>query len=139
MRSNFVGNYCYIKRNLFYGIFIVCVLTSIRVGSFEMALNRAIFIIAFGSLLIHSIDCSLKNCKSELKGDVTNKVVLITGGNSGIGLETVKQLAFRGATVIMACRNKDKANAEIGAFFFSFIKSVSFRKFVSNDRKYFHF
>ncbi len=35
---------------------------------------------------------------------------LITGANSGIGLETAIALAQMGATIIMACRNLDKAN-----------------------------
>ncbi|MCC2636797.1 MAG: putative oxidoreductase [Moraxellaceae bacterium] len=37
------------------------------------------------------------------------KVVVITGGNSGIGLAMAHQLAARGARVCLACRNQAKA------------------------------
>ncbi len=43
--------------------------------------------------------------------DQTGRVAVVTGANSGIGLETVKALANRGATLVMACRNLDKASA----------------------------
>ncbi|XP_017958897.1 retinol dehydrogenase 12-like [Drosophila navojoa] len=38
----------------------------------------------------------------------TGKVVIVTGANTGIGKETVLELARRGATVYMACRDEAK-------------------------------
>lgn len=37
-------------------------------------------------------------------------VVLVTGGNSGLGLETVRALAATGATVVLTARSQDKAD-----------------------------
>lgn len=45
-----------------------------------------------------------------IKGiDLTGKIAIVTGGNTGIGLETTKTLAAAGATVIVAARNIEKA------------------------------
>ncbi|XWN36481.1 MAG: SDR family oxidoreductase [Balneola sp.] len=41
--------------------------------------------------------------------DMTNKLCVITGANSGIGFETAKALANKGAYIVMVCRNEEKA------------------------------
>jgi NAD(P)-dependent dehydrogenase (short-subunit alcohol dehydrogenase family) len=40
--------------------------------------------------------------------DCTDKTVLVTGANSGLGFETTKAFADKGATIIMACRSLDR-------------------------------
>lgn len=48
------------------------------------------------------------NWTPDAMPDLSGKTVLITGANSGLGLESTRMLAGRGARVVMACRNPDK-------------------------------
>ncbi len=45
--------------------------------------------------------------------DLTGKTALVTGGNSGLGLETMRVLAKRGAHVICAARTMEKAQEAV--------------------------
>jgi len=52
-----------------------------------------------------------KVCTSKVRLD--GKTVVITGANSGIGKETARDLYGRGARVILACRDMEKANEAV--------------------------
>ena len=41
---------------------------------------------------------------NTLRADLSGKTAVVTGGNSGIGFETVKALAGAGCGVVLACR-----------------------------------
>lgn len=49
----------------------------------------------------------------EDAGDLRGRCYVVTGANSGIGLEATRSLAAAGARVVMACRNAAKAAAAV--------------------------
>lgn len=51
---------------------------------------------------------------SELPS-LAGKTVIVTGANTGLGLESAKQLAAKGATVVLACRDVAKGRVALAA------------------------
>ena len=56
-----------------------------------------------------------KNWTRDDIPDQRGKLAIITGANTGLGLETAKALAARGAAVVLAVRNTDKGKAAMAA------------------------
>lgn len=82
-----------------------------------------IAIIVTGVLVVFStlrLYCFLTLGKCHSKNKMDGKVVLITGANGGIGKETAKDIAKRGARIILACRNLDAANEVKGKIYLRF-------------------
>eukprot|EP00542_Grammatophora_oceanica_P010916 CAMPEP_0194046308 /NCGR_PEP_ID=MMETSP0009_2-20130614/20494_1 /TAXON_ID=210454 /ORGANISM="Grammatophora oceanica, Strain CCMP 410" /LENGTH=322 /DNA_ID=CAMNT_0038691539 /DNA_START=250 /DNA_END=1218 /DNA_ORIENTATION=+ len=60
----------------------------------------------------HVLRCS----EEDLSKDLTGKIYIVTGANSGVGLETTRQLISQKAHVIMACRRPGAADEEAKSF-----------------------
>ena len=58
--------------------------------------------------------CPVTPKQTEMK-KIDDKVVFVTGGSSGLGLETVKRLAAAGATVVLTSRTEAKGRRAVEA------------------------
>lgn len=76
----------------------------------KLAIGMAIGAIAVGYLY----SASQATFTRDDIPDQTGRVIIITGGNSGLGQQTAVELVRKGATVIVTCRSAAKGEAAVG-------------------------
>lgn len=54
---------------------------------------------------------STRRCRCTT--DMSGKTVVITGANTGIGYETARELALRGASLVLGCRSEERARRAV--------------------------
>ncbi|XP_061722258.1 retinol dehydrogenase 13-like [Cydia pomonella] len=64
------------------------------------------FLITILLIFVTWVYCKLSCGICKNSRHLVGKTIIVTGGNAGIGYETAKDLAGRGARVILACRNE---------------------------------
>lgn len=62
---------------------------------------------------LYGIRSYMRGAQCQSRERLAGKIVIVTGGSSGIGLEIARDLAGRGAQVILACRDESRAKAAI--------------------------
>lgn len=82
-----------------------------QVNGSKKAWRAALFLNTIGPLAYFRKGRKKSAWSEDDVPDMSGKIAIVTGANSGIGYETTRVLAQRGATVVMACRNLSKAEA----------------------------
>ncbi|GMR40887.1 hypothetical protein PMAYCL1PPCAC_11082 [Pristionchus mayeri] len=73
--------------------------------------RKTVAIAAAGAVGLYFARRHFKGGQFTEKVSAEGKVAVVTGGNTGIGLETVRELNKRGAKVYMLCRSEQRAAA----------------------------
>ncbi|MBP7963844.1 MAG: SDR family oxidoreductase [Caldilineaceae bacterium] len=82
-----------------------------RINGSKKAWRAALFLNGIGPLAYFTKGRKGSDWSETDVSGLSGKIAVVTGANSGLGYETARVLAQAGATVIMACRNPEKATA----------------------------
>jgi NAD(P)-dependent dehydrogenase (short-subunit alcohol dehydrogenase family) len=84
------------------------------------ALGAVIYLVTFPVVLIIGMIGGFSSARiadaytrGKISQDMKGKIVVVTGSNCGVGFETASNLALRGATVVLACRDPTKGETAV--------------------------
>lgn len=69
-----------------------------------------------------------KTWRADKIPDLSGKVALVTGANTGLGYQTALELAHKNATVFVAAMSKEKGDAAV----------TKIKELTKNDKVHFH-
>jgi short chain dehydrogenase len=92
---------------------LVCATYYATIAFQHPSILQALSTISATALIWHTYNKYVSGTKYKTV-DLTEKVYIITGSNTGIGFETAKALVAMNATVILACRSLEKADSAKG-------------------------
>lgn len=88
---------------------------------FDIALQRVLnWNAASSHVLFQTLKQNRERSSAVSARPLAGKCAIVTGANTGLGLETARWLASNGATVVLACRSFEKASAAVA----DIVKSV---------------
>jgi len=71
--------------------------------------NKRLAIAAGTFLALAAIKLYFRGAVCRVNRDLTGKVIVVTGGNSGIGRETIEALSSQDCTIIFGARDRERS------------------------------
>merc|ERR1719336_1556380 len=96
---------------------VLSIVTALGLSAFyrflPMTSHPALFVLRNGAQSIPALNYYGRHFEREDIPDLSGKLVIVTGGNSGVGYESAREMFRKGADVVIGCRSLDRGKAAV--------------------------